>query len=111
MLRLTILIATAIFLTGCPYLPMDQHGTFQHITDTAKMRIGLIENPPWVIRTEGEPAGAEVELMRRFAKNVGVEPEWQWGGEANLMPSLENYELDAVIGGIGDKTPWSARVG
>ena len=34
-----------------------------------------------------------------------------WGGEANLMPALENYELDAVMGGISDSTPWSTRVG
>ena len=111
MFRLTLIIAALAFLTACPDLPADQHGTLQHIKDTAKMRIGLIENPPWVIRMAGEPAGAEVELIRRFASQMGVEPEWHWGGEASLMPALENYELDAVIGGLSDKTPWSTRVG
>jgi len=75
------------------------------------MRIGLIENPPWVIRTNDEPAGAEVELMRRFSAQMGAEPEWHWGGDEHLFGALELYELDVVAGGLSDETPWATQVG
>jgi polar amino acid transport system substrate-binding protein len=75
------------------------------------MRVGLTENPPWVIRTDGEPAGAEVELMREFASQLGAQPEWHWGGEEKLLGALEHYELDAVVGGMSDETPWRKRIG
>lgn len=74
----------------------------------------MVENPPWVIRTAGsdeEPAGAEVELVRRFAAEIGAVPEWFWGGEQQHFESLERFELDLVAGGFNDSTPWTNRVG
>jgi len=44
------------------------------------MRVGLVEHPPWVVRTNGEPRGVEVELVRQFANGLGTTPEWHWGG-------------------------------
>src|SRR5829696_6285113 len=111
------LIAAGFFLTftlfsySCAELPKDQHSTVDGIRQSGRMRIGLIENPPWVIRTSDEPAGAEVELMRRFASQLGVAPEWHWGGDEDLFGALEIFELDAVAGGISDETPWSKRIG
>jgi polar amino acid transport system substrate-binding protein len=64
-----------------------------------------------VIRTEGEPAGAEVELVRRLAAELGATPEWVWGGEQNHLEALERFELDLVVGGLTKDTPWRNRVG
>ena len=75
------------------------------------MRVGLVGRPPWVVRTSGEPAGAEVELVRQFARELGATPEWFWGGEQQHMEALERFELDLVVGGLTDKTPWSKSVG
>jgi polar amino acid transport system substrate-binding protein len=72
-----------------------------------RLRVGLVENPPWVIRTVGEPSGAEVELIRRFATAFGLTPEWFWGSEQSHMEALQHYELDLVIGGLENKPPWS----
>lgn len=105
------IIAAVIFCCSCAELPKDQSGTTDGIRKTGRIRVGLIENPPWVIRTDGEPAGAEVELMNQFASELGAVPDWHWGGEENLLGALEKYELDAVVGGISDQTPWSKRVG
>jgi len=75
------------------------------------MRVGLIENPPWVVRTSGEPAGVEVELIRNFASQLGTTAEWHWGGEQQQMEALQHYQLDLVIGGVTDRTPWSKYIG
>ncbi|HEY0426704.1 MAG TPA: transporter substrate-binding domain-containing protein [Pyrinomonadaceae bacterium] len=96
---------------SCGNLPRDQHDTLKRIKNDKRIRVGLVENPPWVIRTSGEPAGAEVELVRRFAEEIGAAPEWFWGGEQKHLEALENFELDLVVGGFNDSTPWTKRVG
>ncbi len=96
---------------SCESLPRDPNGSTQQIMARGTLRVGLIEHPPWVIRTDAEPAGAEVELIKGFAASLGATPEWQWGGEERLLGALEKYELDVVAGGLSEKTPWSDRVG
>jgi hypothetical protein len=75
------------------------------------MRIGIMDNSPWTIRTAGEPEGVEAVLVRRFAEEIGARPVWIWGNEHKLMKALELYELDLVIGGVVNSSPWSSKVG
>jgi polar amino acid transport system substrate-binding protein len=108
---LLVLSALLFIITACADLPRDQKDTLKHIQHSQRLRVGLIENPPWVIRSGDEPAGVEVELIKRFASEIGAEPEWSWGGEEKLLSALEKFELDLVLGGFGDKTPWKTRIG
>jgi polar amino acid transport system substrate-binding protein len=99
-------------ITACDGLPKDPSGTTNQILSRGTIKVGVIEHPPWVIRTvDGEPAGAEAELVKEFSQRLGVKPEWQWGGEGQLFSALEKYELDVVIGGLENTTPWSSRIG
>src|SRR5215213_6559465 len=91
---LIVLVMIVFGSAACADLPRDPQNTLQRIRDSRQMRIGLVENPPWVIRTGGEPAGAEVELARRFAAELGATPEWFWGGEQKHLEALERFELD-----------------
>ena len=104
-------IATAICFVSCADLPRDQKDTFKHVQQSQRLRVGVIENPPWVIRNGDEPSGAEVELVKKFASEIGVRPEWTWGGDEKLLGALEKFELDLVAGGLSDKTPWKTRIG
>jgi len=70
-----------------------------------------VEHAPWVVRTTGEPAGVEVDLVRQFAGSLGTTPEWHWGGEQEQLEALQDYQLDLVIGGFTDRTPWRKYVG
>jgi polar amino acid transport system substrate-binding protein len=107
---LILLLAAA--LAACSDLPRDPKGTTGQITSRGTIKVGVIENPPWVIRTaSGEPAGAEAQLVKEFSQRLGVKPVWQWGGEGQLLAALEKYELDLVIGGLNASTPWSDRIG
>jgi polar amino acid transport system substrate-binding protein len=106
----TIVAAVALLAAGCTSLPRDPKGTVDRVRG-GTLRVGLIEAPPWVVRTGGEPAGAEVELVRRLAAELDAEPQWIWGGSQPHLEALERFELDLVAGGLTDDTPWAKRVG
>ncbi len=97
--------------TACSALPRDPEKTLERVQRQRRMRVGLVENPPWVVRAGSNPAGAEVELATRFAASLGATPEWFWGAEQRHMEALERFELDLVIAGLDQKTPWSKKVG
>jgi polar amino acid transport system substrate-binding protein len=106
----TSVVSILLVATACNTLPRDA----EHTSDRARqglVRVGLVENPPWVVRTAAEPAGAEVELVRRFAGRFGARPQWFWGGEQQHMQALRRFELDLVVGGFDDRTPWAKTVG
>jgi polar amino acid transport system substrate-binding protein len=74
------------------------------------MRVGVVESPPWVVRTAGQPGGVEPGLVRQFAASIRATPEWFRGGEQQHMEALERFELDLVIGGLDARTPWKKRI-
>ena len=88
------IVSIVLLAAGCSTLPRDA----EHTSDRARqgqVRVGLVENPPWVVRTAGEPAGAEVELVRRFAGRLGAQPQWFWGGSSSTWrrSAVSNWTL------------------
>jgi polar amino acid transport system substrate-binding protein len=108
---LLIALAACVCCAACGSLPRDPEQTLRRVQQSRRLRVGLVENPPWVIRTPGGPAGAEVELVEQFAREVGATPEWHWGGEQEQMEAIEHYQLDLLVGGLTNKTAWSKYVG
>src|SRR5438552_192808 len=76
-----IILASTLTAVGCNDLPRDPEGTLQRVQDH-KFRVGLVESPPWVVRTAGEPGGVEVELVRQFASELGPLPNGDGGRAA-----------------------------
>jgi polar amino acid transport system substrate-binding protein len=103
-------LALSLVHAGCGSLPRDPKETLRQLP-SRPVRVGLVEHPPWVVRTSGEPAGVEVELIRNFASQLGTTTDWHWGGEQEQLEALEHYQLDIVIGGFTDQTPWAKYVG
>jgi ABC-type amino acid transport substrate-binding protein len=106
-------IAAAIVvvsLAGCGIsIPADPDGTLDTVTGGG-LRVGVSPAAPWT-ETEGngEPTGSEVDLVMEFADSVGSEVVWTEGGEADLVSALEKGQLDIVIGGFTDTTPWTSK--
>ncbi len=72
--------------------------------------MGVSHQPPWADVTEDRaPTGIEVELVRDFADSIEADVEWVVGGEGHLIALLERAELDLVIGGITDSSPWGSQ--
>jgi polar amino acid transport system substrate-binding protein len=109
-LNLTVAMAAWLAFAGCGRFPRDPEGTLDRVKAGA-LRVGLVENAPWVYRRNREPAGAEVALVRKLADELGAKPEWHWGGEQAHLEALEHFQLDLVIGGITRETEWRKKVG
>jgi polar amino acid transport system substrate-binding protein len=107
---ITFLLLSVFLNFACTDLPRDPENTLRQL-QSRPMRVGLVEHPPWVVRTSGEPAGVEVDLIRNFASALGTTVEWHWSNEQAQLEALEYYQLDVVIGGFTDRTPWSKYVG
>jgi polar amino acid transport system substrate-binding protein len=105
-------MSLAVATVSCTSLPRDPEQTLARIKHRHTLRVGLTESSPWVVRTVGdEPAGAEPELVRRLAAQLGATPDWHWGSENRHMNALKRFELDLVVAGLDAKTPWSKEVG
>lgn len=104
------LLLTCLVLTGCK-IPEDPEGTLERVRG-GTMRVGVSDNPPWVSKgPEGEPSGVEVELARELANRLNARIEWDWGSVETHMEALKHFELDLVIGGMTEATPWKKEVG
>ncbi|HTN56272.1 MAG TPA: transporter substrate-binding domain-containing protein [Microbacterium sp.] len=104
------LALVAVALTGCGMqIPADPHGTLQRVQD-GTLRAGATENPPWVEVNEADaPGGLEPDLVVQFAERLDADVRWTTGSEADLIAALERGELDLVVGGFLDDTPWTDR--
>lgn len=109
---LALLTSVLIFVsTACSTLPSDPEGTLARVAREHLIRIGIAENPPWVICTAGEPTGVEVQLAHEFAASLHATAKWYRGSEQDEMESLERFQLDLVIAGLHATTPWTKKVG
>lgn len=104
-----MLTALALLLAACGDLPRDARGTLAAARQDT-LRVGVLEKPPWT-RYDGQVTGVEVELVKRFARELGTEVTWIRGGNTELMSALEHFELHLVIGGVTNKTPWRKKIG
>jgi polar amino acid transport system substrate-binding protein len=99
-----LLLATA----GCD-LPRDADHTLDRVQQ-GTLRVGIIENPPWVSDSAGPLQGVEVQLVRGAAAELQSRVAWVPGTESELLASLHGRELDLVIGGLSRKSPWKKQV-
>ncbi|MET3370934.1 UNVERIFIED_CONTAM: hypothetical protein ABIE34_004211 [Jeotgalibacillus campisalis] len=105
--RLAILTVAVILLTGCGVsVPADPQGTLDRVSGGV-LRVGASPNGDWVkLTSSGEPTGTEAELVRRFAAQLDARVEWSTGTEHILAERVEHGELDLMIGGLREDTPW-----
>lgn len=99
-------------LAGCGMaMPSDPDGTLERVSGRT-MRVGVTDNGEWVRLEQGQnPTGSEPDLVRGFADSLGAEPRWISGSEQELVKSLKDGDVDVVVGGITDDTPWSTDAG
>ncbi|HEV2755205.1 MAG TPA: transporter substrate-binding domain-containing protein [Actinomycetota bacterium] len=106
-LRLGFVVLLAAASCG---LPNDPEGTLERVTGGA-MRVGITENPPWVVLGADGPSGVEVEIVELFAAELGAEVEWHEGSAEDLAAALAMRELDILAGGIVSTSGLAAHGG
>jgi polar amino acid transport system substrate-binding protein len=109
MRRMSVLVVTALtVLAGCGW-PHDAGTTLEDVRGGV-LRVGVTENPPWVrLAPDGDPEGAEAELVRLLADRLGATVQWYPGSESALMAALKDRVLDVVVGGLDAAAPWTAE--
>jgi polar amino acid transport system substrate-binding protein len=94
---------------GCQY-PRDPDGTLNRV-EGGVMRVGVAEADPWVVMDGDQPSGgAEVELARRFARDLGARIEWVHGSEEELADATKEGQIDLILAGLTNKTRWKKDV-
>ena len=98
-------------LTGCGItIPADPDGALERIEGNV-LRAGASLHAQ-LIEPDGDTAtGPLADFVEDFASDHDAEVEWRFGSEEVLVRSLEEGELDMVVGGITADTPWVDRVG
>jgi len=83
----------------------------EEILERGTIRVGVSEFAPWTIKSpSGELVGFEIELSNRLAKDMGVEPEFKVYEWDNLIPALQNGEIDIIAGGMAITPARALRV-
>jgi hypothetical protein len=105
-----LLMAAAALLTGCDAIPRDSAGALDRARG-GELRVGLADHPPWV-RFDGEGhSGLEPELIEAWAKKLGARIHWRRGAEAELVEAVHRRELDVLVAGLDNSTPYRSRLG
>ena len=97
-------VALLAVVAGCG-IPVDPDGTLERASGGV-LRVGMSEHEPWTALEGGRRSGVEVRLIEEFAAEWNAELEWHDGGEEALIGELHRGELDVVVGGLTEKTPW-----
>ena len=106
---LAVIAALGLSATaGCQY-PRDVEGTLDRVQG-GQMRVGVIDNPPWVELGRGEPQGVEPELIRQFAEEQDAEIVWVEGTIDDLAAAMRGFQLDVIIGGLTRASPYGTEV-
>jgi polar amino acid transport system substrate-binding protein len=105
MRRLTALLC--LVAAACS-LPHDSDGTLDHIARDHVVRVGVVENSPWVNDSNATVEGIEGMLASELARGLGARAVWVRGPESRLLAAVQHRELDLVIGGLTDDLPWTS---
>lgn len=106
------LIAFALLLTGCSYLPRDAHGWTDEIRRSGVLTVGT--GPE-----EGKDASAgvttltqhEQKLVEDLARRLNARLEWKRGNIHTLLQALEEREIPLVAAHLPSDTPFAQKVG
>jgi len=100
MARLRILGQAMLLLVLMPAMPAYAD-VLDDILDRGTIRVGVAEFAPWTIKTKsGELIGFEVEVARKIASDMGVEPEFTVYEWEKIIPALQQGDIDVIAGGM-----------
>jgi polar amino acid transport system substrate-binding protein len=95
-----------IFSFVVPLLAAFLSGTasadaLDEIIERGTIRVGVSEFAPWTIKTEsGELVGFEIEVANRIARDMGGKAEFKVYEWDDLIPALQNGEIDIIAAGM-----------
>ena len=107
--RLGFLAGAMALLGACGELPRDS-GALERIRSSGELRVGAVDDPPWIAAGTGTPSGHEAVIVQQFAADLGVRVRYVAGSEADLVEALHKHEIDVLAAGWSAKAPYAKRV-
>lgn len=108
---LLLTLVGILLSSGCAVgIPRDPEGTLDRVSGDT-LHVGVSPNSTFAQVDGGAVTGSEVDLVEDFAETIDAEIVWQVGSEEALVRDLEHHELDIIIGGLTDETPWTDKAG
>ena len=101
--RLVCVLLLVIPLSACQdtRFPRDPDNTLETVLSTGQMTVAAVDHVPWVVVDNNDPPhGAEVELVERFARDLGVSVIWQRMSAFEALEGLGTGDFDLAIGGF-----------
>ncbi len=103
--------APSFSLANQPSQALIEQSTLTKITKRKTLRVGFDTFVPWAMKNkQGEFIGFEVDVAKRFAKDLGVKIEMvptAWGG---IVPALLVGKFDVLIGGMSIRADRAKQV-
>ncbi len=114
---ITVMAGLAVFLFSTLtaflekiHFPKDAEDTLEKVRGHT-LRVGFTRAEPWVYPSDTGAQGIEANIVTEFAKTLNAKIDWVEGTEEQLYRALRRNEIDILIGGITDKSPWKDQVG
>jgi polar amino acid transport system substrate-binding protein len=83
------------------FSPLAYADVLDDILERGTIRVGVAEFVPWTIKTSsGELIGFEIDLARKIASDMNVEPEFKIYEWEKIIPALQQGEIDIIAAGM-----------
>ncbi len=106
--QLPALLAAALLLLG-PLAAAAE--ALDEIRERGSIRIGVVATPPFTIALDGaELVGFEIDIGKKIAADMGVEPVFLLYPVEGVIAALEVGQLDIVAAGLGITPERALRV-
>jgi ABC-type amino acid transport substrate-binding protein len=99
----SFVVAGILFLTGCTSQSSEPLSPrLQEIKNNGQLVIGTALTSPFEFLDpdSGDLKGLDIDLANAIAENIGVPIVWKQMAFADLIPALQNGEMDMVIAGM-----------
>ena len=108
-LGLILMSTLAAFLQHI-HFPKDAEKTLDKVSN-GTIRVGFTDAEPWVYPSATGAQGIEADIVTNFANTLHAKIDWVQGTEEQLYNALKRGEINILIGGITDQTPWKEKIG
>src|SRR4051812_6615567 len=102
------LLTSLLVVVACD-LPRDADGTVDRIRN-GTMHVGYVADTPWVTDSAQQAGGVEGAIARTLARQLNASIVWHSAPSSTLLESLNQRELDLVLGDLSAKSPWKQQV-
>ena len=106
----TLLLAASLTGCGIVSIPSDPDDTLATVTG-GELRIGASPDPGLIDTAGSTPTGPLADLAKSYAIALDAETSWTVASEETLIGMLEAGDLDLLVGGFTEQTPWVDRAG